>query len=243
MSGAAREETDADPRTDPGSRPPEPGPEALEQELALYEPFTQAVRELVDATIRTSVDADEVRAVQAEVEALTARLRSRQIDGSIGAHFGFGSRRQPWGNAVVGARNPLAPPLRVVPTGGDREGEVRAEFELGAAYEGPPGLVHGGVSSLVLDQMLGQAAGAGGKPGMTASLTLTYRKATPLGPLQAVAWIERAEAYKTWARGQIIGPEGPTVEAEGLFILPRWAREALARRQQDGDGPPVPFFE
>ena len=44
--------------------------EELERQRALYGPFTQAVRELVDATIRTEVDDDEIRAVQAEVEAL-----------------------------------------------------------------------------------------------------------------------------------------------------------------------------
>jgi hypothetical protein len=41
--------------------------------------------------------------------------------------------------------------------------------------------VHGGVSAMILDQMLGEAAGAGGKPGMTGTLTLRYRQATPLG--------------------------------------------------------------
>jgi hypothetical protein len=98
--------------------------------------------------------------------------------------------------------------------------------------------VHGGVLSLVLDQMLGQAAGAGGKPGMTATLTLTYRQRTPLGDLTSRAWIERAEDHKTWARGEISGPDGVTVEAEGLFILPRWARERV-----ESGLPPVESFE
>jgi hypothetical protein len=32
--------------------------------------------------------------------------------------------------------------------------------------------------------------------------------------------------------GRILDADGePTVEAEGLFILPRWAREAMARNQ------------
>ena len=43
--------------------------EEIEREAALYGPFTQVVRELVDATIRTEVDDDEIRAVQAELEA------------------------------------------------------------------------------------------------------------------------------------------------------------------------------
>ena len=41
----------------------------------------------------------------------------------------------PWGNPVIGIRNPIAPPLKVKhdPTGG-----VFTDFYLGAAYEGPP---------------------------------------------------------------------------------------------------------
>ena len=118
---------------------------------------------------------------------------------------------------------------------------VRSDFHLGAAYEGPPGSVHGGVLALILDQMLGEAAGAGGKPGMTATLTLSFRQRTPLGDLQTSAWIEKVDGIKTWARGEIVGPEGVTVEAEGLFILPKWAREAIAAH--DPSQPTPSYFE
>jgi acyl-coenzyme A thioesterase PaaI-like protein len=220
-------------------------PEELERQKALYGPFTQAVRELIDATIRTEVDDEEVRAVQAEVEALTARLRARQLDGAYGVRFGATGRGRPWGNSVVGLRNAIAPPLVI---DHDETGRAWSDFHLGAAYEGPPGLVHGGVSALILDQMLGEAAGAGGKPGMTGTLTLRYRRGTPLGDLRAEAWIDRSEGIKTWARGHLMDAEGVTVEAEGLFILPRWAREALAAHQAAGaegqEPPPTPsYFE
>ncbi|MFC7493189.1 MULTISPECIES: PaaI family thioesterase [unclassified Nocardioides] len=202
--------------------------EQIEQQKAVYGPFTQAVRKLVDATIRTEVDDDEIRAVQAEVEGIVARLRRSQLEGSYGVRFGRTGRGRPWGNTVVGLRNAVAPPLVVER---DDTGRAWCDFHLGAAYEGPPGLVHGGVSALILDQMLGEAAGAGGKPGMTATLTLRYRRGTPLGDLRAEAWIERSEGIKTWARGQVSDAEGVTVEAEGLFILPRWAREAMAAQE------------
>jgi acyl-coenzyme A thioesterase PaaI-like protein len=212
-------------------------PDELERQQALYGPLTQAVRELVDATIRTEVDDEEIRAVQADVEALTARLRDRQLDGPYGARFDATGRGRPWGNSVVGLRNPIAPPLVV---DHDDTGRAWSDFHLGAAYEGPPGLVHGGVSALVLDQMLGEAAGAGGRPGMTGTLTLRYRRGTPLGGLRAEAWIDRGEGIKTWAKGHLMDAEGVTVEAEGVFILPRWAREALAGH----DGPATPnYFE
>ena len=196
----------------------------IERQRLLYGPFTDAVRGLVDATIRTEVDDDEVRAVQAEVEALTERLRKRQLDGAYGVRFSPGGRGRPWGNPVVGVRNAAAPPVVVER---DPSGRAWSSFHLGAAFEGPPGLVHGGVSAMILDQMLGEATGAGGKPGMTGTLTLRYRRGTPLGDLSAEAWIERSEGIKTWARGHLADADGVTVEAEGLFILPRWARERL----------------
>ncbi|WP_028644604.1 PaaI family thioesterase [Nocardioides sp. URHA0020] len=203
--------------------------EQVAREASLYGPFTDVVRELVDATIRTEIDDAEVAGIQTELASIVARLRTRQLDGP----YAVNNRGRHWGNTVVGLRNAIAPPLHI-----ERESTGRAwsSFHLGAAYEGPPGLVHGGVSALVLDQMLGEATGAGGKPGMTASLTLTYRRATALGDLRAEAWIERTEGIKTWARGHLSDADGVTVEAEGLFILPRWAREKAAAQ-------PPPSFE
>lgn len=202
-------------------------PEEVARQTRLYAPLADAVRALNDAAIRTEVDDDEVRAVTAELEALAARLRAHQLPGSYGVRFGEDSRGRSWGNAVVGLRNPVAPPL-AIEHDPSANGDVWSDFHLGAAYEGPPTLVHGGVSALILDQMLGEAAGAGGRPGMTGTLTLRYRQATPLGDLRAEAWIDRSEGIKTWAKGHLIGPDGVTVEAEGVFILPRWAREKIA---------------
>jgi len=207
-------------------------PEQIAEQAALYGPFTQAVRDLVDATIRTTVPADDVRAAQAEIEAITERLRSSQLPGAFGVRFNPEGRGRPWGNSVVGLRNPIAPPL-VIEHDPEGSGRVWTDFHLGAAYEGPPSLVHGGVLSMILDQMLGEAAGSGGRPGMTGTLTLIYRQGTPLGPLRGEAWIDRAEEYKTWAKGHLIGPDGVTVEAEGVFILPRWARDLLPERGQE----------
>jgi len=199
--------------------------EGLDRQSELSGRLGQAVRELVDASIRTTVAADELHRAILEIEQITARLRNSQLPGSFGGSVLPDVRRLHWGNAVVGLRNAIAPPVLVEcdPSG---NGNVQAEFTLGAAYEGPPTLVHGGVCAMILDQMLGEAAGAGGKPGFTASLTLTYREPTPLGQLRAEAWIDRSEGFKTWAKGHIIGPQGLTVEAEGLFILPAWARKA-----------------
>ncbi|CAJ1582120.1 PaaI family thioesterase [[Mycobacterium] wendilense] len=189
---------------------------------AVYEPFTQAVRELLDATIRTRAGAEDIAAAQAAIEAITATLRADQMDGPFGVRFTSEGEGMSWGNPVIGVRNPMAPPL-TVEHGDDR---CWAEFELGAAYEGPPDHVHGGISALILDHLLGEvASGRGDRPVFTGTISLRYLRGTPLGRLRCEAWTERIDGVKTYARGFISDAEGPTVEAEGVFIQPAWARQ------------------
>jgi acyl-coenzyme A thioesterase PaaI-like protein len=188
---------------------------------ALYEPLTQSVRELVDATIRTEVDADAVAEAKAAIDSATVRLRTSQLDGSFGIRFGSDGDQMPWGNAVIGVRNPTAPPLVIHQ---DSDGGVFTDFHLGAAYEGPPGHVHGGVAALILDHVLGEAASSAEKPRLTGTITLRYLRTTRLGPLHAEARIDRTEGVKTFAVGHLADDEGVTVQAEGVFIQPRSAR-------------------
>ncbi|BCI53387.1 thioesterase [Mycolicibacterium litorale] len=189
----------------------------------IYEPLTASVRALIDATIRTEVGAETVAAVTAEIDAATARLRSRQLDGPFGLQFTSDGDQMPWGNPVVGIRNPMAPPLEIHRDADDR---VFADFDLGAAYEGPPGHVHGGVAALVLDHVLGEAASNQHKPRLTGTITLRYLRTTRLGRLHAEAHIARVDGFKAFAVGHLADEEGVTVEAEGVFIQPRWARES-----------------
>jgi acyl-coenzyme A thioesterase PaaI-like protein len=189
---------------------------------SVYEPLTESVRALIDATIRTEVGADEVAAATAEIDAAAARLRSEQVDGSYGIRFTTDGDQMPWGNVVIGVRNPVAPPLVIEHRD---DGGVFTDFHLGAAYEGPPGHVHGGVAALVLDHVLGAAASSQEKPRLTGTITLRYLRLTRLGELHAEARIERTDGVKTYAVGHLADDEGITVEAEGVFIRPRWARD------------------
>ena len=62
---------------------------------------------------------------------------------------------------------------------------------------------------------------------MTARLTLSYRRPTPLGDISMEAWLDQTDGVKTTIKGHLKDADGNvTVEAEGLFILPRWARES-----------------
>jgi len=188
----------------------------------IYQPLAESVRELVDATIRSEADAATVAEVKEQIDAAVIRLRERQIDGAFGARHTASGETVAWGNAVIGIRNALAPPVR---THRDESGRVWGDFHLGAAYEGPPGHVHGGVSALILDHILGEAASPDRKPRFTGSITVRYLRATPLGALHVEAVSTRTDGVKTYCTGHIADAEGITVEAEGVFITPRWLRD------------------
>ncbi|WP_046321488.1 PaaI family thioesterase [Mycobacterium sp. UM_Kg1] len=193
--------------------------------LERYGPLAQAVRELIDVTIRTQADAGTVDEATSQIRRLTERLRGSNLSDSPGLRYVVDGRPLAWGNAVVGLRNPIAPPL-VIQHGGN--GHCWTDFHLGAAYEGPPTLVHGGVSALILDHVLGEAASDGlTKPNYTGTITVKYLRGTPLGPLHAEASVYRKDGVKTYARGHISDAAGVTVEADGVFITPSWARDTV----------------
>lgn len=184
-------------------------------------PLARSVRALIDATIRTTVESEEIRRVQAEIDAATAALRARQLPGPAGLHYNAEGRSWAWGNAVIGVRNALAVPMEVQR---DESGLVYSDVVLGASYEGPPGKVHGGVLALLLDHLMGDTASGRERPTMTGTLTVRYRRATPLGALRLEGRIDRHEGHKTIVLAHIADAEGITVEAEGIFVVPRWGR-------------------
>jgi acyl-coenzyme A thioesterase PaaI-like protein len=198
-------------------------------------PLADSVRELVDATIRTTVGRDEVLRAKAAIDAVTARLRAEQLPGPAGVIFNAEGRSWQWGNAAVGIRNAAAPQMTIVQ---DPDGLVHSDVVLGAASEGPPGMVHGGVAALLLDHLMGATASRLERPSMTGTLTLRYRRATPLGPIRLEGRVDRIEGYKTIVLAHIADPDGVTVEAEGVFVMPRWAREHFAMPRPGEDGPP-----
>ncbi len=186
---------------------------------AVYEPLAKSVRRLIDVTIRTEADPQAVAAAVAKIDGVTAELSTAMTAGSFGVRQADDGQSMAWGNVLIGIRNPVAPPLVIHH---DADGSVWTEFDLGAAYEGPAGHVHGGVCALILDHVLGATAHKPGLPAVTGTLTMRYRRGTLLGPLRAEARIDRVEGVKTFAVGHIADTTGGvTVEAEGVFIHPR----------------------
>ena len=124
------------------------------------------------------------------------------------------------GNARRWHYNPMFPPMQV-----EREhGVLRATVTLGLAYEGPPGCVHGGLIAMLLDQVLGQANIESGIAAMTGTLSVRYRKPTPLlkelvieaGPPEVV------DGRKCITKGRIRDGDTVTAEGQGLVVIPNF---------------------
>lgn len=191
---------------------------------AMYGPLTESMRRLIDAGVRTGVDEQTIAEAKAAIDAVAEKLERAQVDTTSTLRHAETGRPLAWANPAVGLRNAIAPPMNIVH---ESDGTCWAEFELGLPYEGPPGLVHGGICALVLDHMLGEAASDGlTKPRFTGTITLKYLRGTPLGPVRAEAFVERSEGFKTYARGYLSDAAGHTVEADAVFIMPAWARDA-----------------
>lgn len=111
-------------------------------------------------------------------------------------------------------------------------------FYVGNNLSGHPGIVHGGFLATMLDEGLARCAFPvlPNKVGVTASLNINYRKPTMAGQyLILVAQTTKAEGRKAWSNGYIMpleehetAPDGsrakPLVEAEALFIEPKYAK-------------------
>ena len=193
--------------------------------LAAASDLGTALRELIEVAVTTTVAAGEVRAAAELVRQVTERLAvARRPASQLSALDDPTSGRRAF-NPVTGTGNALAPPLVLRRT----EDGVVGEATLGVAYEGPPSYVHGGMSALLMDQVLGDSAAAAGVWGMTAHLELDYRGPLPVGePLVFRGRVAESDGRKSLIVGTVAlasAPDRPLVEARGLFVTPR--REKL----------------
>ena len=194
-------------------------PEEAQRTEDLYGPLTQSLRKLIDVAIRSEADEPDVARAHELIEHAIELLSARLDPEPFGVRKTTDGGTLTWGNVAIGVRNAIAPPLQVRH---DETGRAIAELTLGAAYEGPPGQVHGGVCALLLDHVLGATAHRPGRPAVTGTLTVRYLAPTPLGPLHVEAWIDREEGSKTFAVGHITNTDGTaSVRAEGVFIRPK----------------------
>ena len=137
---------------------------------------------------------------------------------------------------ITGHANPLAPPA--VLTVDPEAGVVRGEVLFGAAFEGAPGIVHGGFVAAVLDEALGMACIFSGTHGMTGELTTRYLHHTAVAtPLRVEARLVAVDGRKIWTEGEISQGDRVVAEGSGLFIevdAGKFARLAASRSERAG---------
>jgi acyl-coenzyme A thioesterase PaaI-like protein len=186
---------------------------------AHLERLAAATRAFGEAQLCAELDLHTAERLAGILEGLTADLGPLP-EKTPGQRYEVGGQlRNDHGSAVVGRRNPVAPPLVVHrwPTG-----RARAEVELGCLYEGAPGLVHGGVCTLLLDQVCAEAVAAASRAGFTAYAHTSFVAPTRLGGVVVTAEVVGTSGRKTSVRAQITDADGTIcVTTEAMFVSPR----------------------
>jgi len=168
-----------------------------------------AVRALADAVVRSGASVDELERAALLVEELSADLAAAPA-----AQHVHDSPYHPM-SLVGGTAHPSAPQLHTVGT----EDGVAGTVVLGPAYEGGPGLAHGGILSLLFDHAMGQALFVAGHSAMTVSLEVRYRAPTPLGvPLAVSARMDGRDGRKLFVAAQVVVDGRVSAEARGVFV-------------------------
>jgi acyl-CoA thioesterase FadM len=201
-----------------GGAEPEPVDVAVRARRAAIDELGGALRELVELTSANEAPTEELLRVAALVREAAAPLaRHPRARAQMPSADDLMSGVRMF-NPVSGTGSAMSPPV-LMELAGD---EVVGTCTLGLAFEGPPMYAHGGVSALLLDQLLGYATSASGHPGMTVALTTQYRKPVPLQtPLRLTAKVTTVEGRKVTALGTITTAADPAavlVEATGTFV-------------------------
>ena len=106
-------------------------------------------------------------------------------------------------------------------------GEVVTVIWFGGAISGWPGVVHGGVTSTVLDEALGRCAVKTfpAKTGVTANLEINFLKPVITNSFYVVRAVPQEEGQtdtKRWVNGRLETTDGAVcAEAKSLYVVPK----------------------
>lgn len=200
-----------------------------------------AVRGVLHRLVGTSAPLELLSEAADELEALAARFAEHPSSSIYEGYAESANAGEPFGffdhSPMLGAANPLAPPIEMWLEDDHLAG--RATF--GAAYEGPPGCVHGGYVAAAFDEVLGSTQSMSGQSGMTARLVVQYRAPTPLHTeLRFVGRLGGVDGRKITTTGELWAGDTLCAEAEGLFVSfpPGRFAELKARREGRTADPP-----
>ena len=183
---------------------------------------TDAPHEIIERAAALLEDAAQVLEGQSKARSYEGFAEAGPAGGDEHAHLDH--------SPIMGKANPIAPRM-IIEWGGDK---IIMRGTFGSAYEGPPGSVHGGWVAATFDEVLGMAQSLGGQPGMTGTLTVKYRKPTPLHrELRFEGTLDRVDGRKIFTSGRCYDGDVLTAEAEGLFIRVDFSKiaEMMTNRQ------------
>ncbi len=180
-----------------------------------------AVRVLMERMVVIDEPHAELRDARVAVHDIATRLEAigrRGATPRFTAEVGPDDARPFYGgNARAWDFNPINPPLAIERDGGS----LTARVTLGLAYEGPPGCVHGGIVAHLFDQVLGYATVMQGIGAVTGSLTVRYRRPTPLETeLRFDVAPPTVTGRKAVTRATLTADGEVTAEGQGLFVVP-----------------------
>jgi acyl-coenzyme A thioesterase PaaI-like protein len=182
-----------------------------DQRLA-FVALTDQIRELQHAVSASRPSAVEARSLAVSLRTITDTLTSLEVP--EGERFAGRLHR------VAGLGGCLLPIVELSPSGPK---ELRGVVRFGPFHLGWGGAAHGGVLSLMFDDLLGRFVVREYRRSVrTVSLRMTYRALTPLHTdLHVHAWQASADERRVVIRADLRDGDKILAEAEADYALPR----------------------
>jgi uncharacterized protein (TIGR00369 family) len=118
---------------------------------------------------------------------------------------------------ACGQNNPYGLKLKIDV---DPSGKSYVEFTPKREYEGYPGIMHGGITSTILDEIMVYACKAYNEDVVTAKIEVRFLKPVPIGKkliAKGKVLDKKGKAYIT--EGEVIGEDGTLLaKAKGTFF-------------------------
>lgn len=191
------------------------------EEQPEWQRLSDAIRRQIAASLELDADPRVLAELAEGAEALAVRLERHALGKRLALVDSAWEQNEQAAMAylpfspIMGRLNPASVGIEIRRVG-DR---VVSEFELAEAAEGATGLVHGGIIAAIYDEILASANLMIKAGGPTGTLTVRYRKPTPLySPLRFEAWVDRIEERKVHVHGHCHVGTQLVSEAQAIFV-------------------------
>ncbi|MGI6065872.1 MAG: PaaI family thioesterase [Bacillota bacterium] len=121
---------------------------------------------------------------------------------------------------ACGKQNPIGLKLQFR----EENDEYITVFTPGKEHQGYPGIIHGGITATILDEVCARYVFAKGVPAFTAALNVRYRKGIPIGePVTFKSWIVNH-------KGRLFNVEAKAILKDGTVAAEAYAKIMKAKK-------------